>query len=569
LYINPEFIPLSSIMATFNFSYAPGTTLQQMVGFETAGRIWSAYLTDAITINLHVGVSSSMPTGVIGGALPGVQAKQQYSTWRSRLAGDITSADDQSAFQNQQNDTDKFTALINDYKVDNNYTLNMTRANAKALGMLSASENALDGYIVFSDLSGSGLSWNYDYTRQTPAPANSLDFLSTAIHEIGHVLGFVSGLDKPGWLTQSTQYDASHQSDFYNTLIGKLGDATSLDMFRFSAQSVQRAGASDTWIDMSIGNNPYFSVDGGETSLGSFAKGKNISLGGDGMQASHWKNNTAAMMAPTLAAGTHSFVSTLDLRAMDVIGWNLASNATTLTLDLSALVGQSQQALAQKLGQTVSWMNANATLAAQTIDQDLSSSVATMVQNSQVYNWGTSWYNPYRQVTDMMSRQEIYTSFQTITSLCSCSMCCQPTNGQPTNPGFSEAISSGARMTGWLGSGQPDGVGQMGRNEVQIAPTQQANHAIRQVAHAIVRNEDGLNSFGQDRVQPALNAARIVEISGTQPFYTGSEGSQSNEEQNPWAKGRSHYYNSVIRRYPETLQRSDNPQSFEESFEAI
>jgi hypothetical protein len=560
-------------MATFNFSYAPGTTLQQMVGFETAGRIWSAYLTDAITINLHVGVSSSMPTGVIGGALPGVQAKQQYSTWRSRLAGDITSADDQSAFQNQQVNASQFTASIDGYKVANNLTINLTRANAKALGMLSGTDAGLDGYILFSQSPGSGFSWNYDYTRQSTGTTSSLDFLSTAIHEIGHVLGFVSGLDKPGWLMEKTdeeKYDDTPISQFYASLNGQLGHTTPLDMFRFSTKSVQQSAAvADRWIDMSVGGTPYFSVDGGKTNLGNFSTTKNTKIGGDGQQASHWKKGTNTMMAPTLASGARGVVSTLDLRAMDVIGWNLASNATTLSLDLSALVGQSQQALAQKLGQTVSWMNANATLAAQTIDQDLSSSVATMVQNSQVYNWGTSWYNPYRQVTDMMSRQEIYTSFQTITSLCSCSMCCQPTNGQPTNPGFSEAISSGARMTGWLGSGQPDGVGQMGRNEVQIAPTQQANHAIRQVAHAIVRNEDGLNSFGQDRVQPALNAARIVEISGTQPFYTGSEGSQSNEEQNPWAKGRSHYYNSVIRRYPETLQRSDNPQSFEESFEAI
>jgi hypothetical protein len=109
----------------------------------------------------------------------------------------------------------------------------------------------------------------------------------------------------------------------------------------------------------------------------------------------------------------------------------------------------------------------------------------------------------------------------------------------------------------------------MGRNEVQIAPTQQANRAVHQVAQAIVRNEGELDNFSQDRGQPALNAARIMEISGTQPFHTGSEGSRSNEEQNPWAKGRSHYYNSVIRRYPETLQRSDNSQSFEESFETI
>lgn len=401
-------------MVTFNFSYAPGTTLEQMVGFETAGRIWSSYLKDDVTINLHVGVSSDLPTGVIGGALPGIHANQRYENWRIRLANDRTSADDQSAFLHQQDDLDKFTALIDGYKVDNNETLNLTRANAKALGLLPTQHTALDGYIVFGSLSGTSFSWSYDYASG-PASSQSLDFLSTAVHEIGHVLGFVSGVDKPGWLTQVTDYAAT--SDFYASLTGRLGHATPLDMFRFSAESRSQAGSGDSWIDLSIGSNPYFSVNGGWSSVAPFATGRNTSLGGDGYQASHWKQGTFGVMNPTLAPGSRLLVSGLDLRAMDVIGWDLAPNAMNLNLDLSALVEQSRQALADRLGKPVDWLANHANAASQQLTRDFSRELETMVENSQVYDWAIRVrFGGYRQVIEMMSRQEIYTSFQTLDS---------------------------------------------------------------------------------------------------------------------------------------------------------
>ena len=38
----------------------------------------------------------------------------------------------------------------------------------------------------------SAASWNYDLANGS-ADSNTLDYLSVATHEIGHVLGFVSG----------------------------------------------------------------------------------------------------------------------------------------------------------------------------------------------------------------------------------------------------------------------------------------------------------------------------------------------------------------------------------------
>lgn len=115
----------------FNFSYAQGTTLKQMIGFEMAGGIWNANLADPVSVNIYVEMTNDLPTNVIGGALPGISAKQAYDTWRTSTIADRKSADDTSVTNNLQDDKDKFTSLVDGYKVDNNSFLNMTRANAK------------------------------------------------------------------------------------------------------------------------------------------------------------------------------------------------------------------------------------------------------------------------------------------------------------------------------------------------------------------------------------------------------------------------------------------------------
>ncbi len=70
----------------FEFSYAPGTTQEQILGFEMAGQIWSSYLTDNVTVNIHVEISNQLPTNVLGGALPGIQAKYKFDEFLKNLA---------------------------------------------------------------------------------------------------------------------------------------------------------------------------------------------------------------------------------------------------------------------------------------------------------------------------------------------------------------------------------------------------------------------------------------------------------------------------------------------------
>ena len=82
-------------------------------------------------------------------------------------------------------------------------------------------------------------------------------------------------------------------------------------------------------IDLSTGGNPYFSIDGGATNLANFASGAYTDFNGDGYQASHWKNGSGVgIMNPILGAGERKDISSLDLKAMDVIGWDIDTSGS-------------------------------------------------------------------------------------------------------------------------------------------------------------------------------------------------------------------------------------------------
>lgn len=396
-------------MANFNFSFDPGTTLQQMVGFEMAGRYWSAFLNDNTSLNIHVGVSSELGRNVIGGALPGMRASQSYSGYRNALDHGSKSADDVTALNHLafgSSFTAGFSTVDNGFwrtRVESRETLNMTRAVAKAAGLsLTDGNTALDGYILFSNLSdattstGQAVRWSYDYTGSSIA-ANTLDFLSTAVHEIGHILGFVSGVDQPGWISlvndairvaRATDNFTS-STTYIDTMRDRLSYINPLDLFRYNANTAQMGV-----IDMAYGvrnTANLFSLDRGRTQLAAFSTGADTANGGDGYQASHWANGTHSIMNPTLALGSRRTVAPLDLLALDVIGWDIAPTGINTAIDLSSLYSQSVQAIASRSGQTDTWITSNLTASPIALVQNRDAELDAMIRDSQVYNWGTSF----------------------------------------------------------------------------------------------------------------------------------------------------------------------------------
>ena len=336
-------------MVRFNFTYDANVGLEQRVGFEMAAIIWASVLTDDVDVNLHIGATDSLDNGnAVGGAIPILQT-QNYGIFQEYYQRDITSIDDSTASGSMQigNTVD---LAINGEVVDGNTDILLTSAQAKALGMHEAttldngtvwerglvSADALDGYIVVNN----SFDWSYDFTRSEEAHDGTLDFLSMALHEIGHNLGFVSGLDGAMDVLQL------HSGET------RIEDFTALDLFRHTVDTAKIENSDGSVSSVSLGENAYFSIDGGQTNLADFSTGKDDEVGGDGFQASHWKRlqNAMGIMDPTLAYKERLSLSTLDLQAMDVLGWDVDYQAIEVGLDFETILRQSELAVANDLG---------------------------------------------------------------------------------------------------------------------------------------------------------------------------------------------------------------------------
>lgn len=431
-------------MVQFNFSYqtssdgSPGVSSEQMTAFEVAGRIWSTYLNDDVTVNVHIGMSNSLPTNVIGGALPGIKANYASYNFANHLDVDRTSQDDQIGSSYLSSGS-----IANDFLVPSQRQVSLTTANAKALGIAPKNSTALDGVILMSDLSNlswnqdgdasNDITWNYPTGNAVQNPVHDLDFLSVALHELGHVLGFVSGVDNAAWFeeletvqqnvqngllsTQSYNFSGHQLHTLWsNSNFGYDSRSMPLDYFRYSYNS-QWWG----YRDLSVGEDAYFSVDGGYSSLADFSTSKYGN--GDGYQASHWKNagNALGIMTPTLALNQENSISMLDLRAFDVIGWDLADSLLghddsmsqwefVQTLDLS-----NPQILSNLWQSSETYILQNRS----SLEGDRLFDVFQMIENSEIYERKKkkngkkdgSWQELWQEIVDVFSQEGSFSTF--------------------------------------------------------------------------------------------------------------------------------------------------------------
>lgn len=211
------------------------------------------------------------------------------------------------------------TFLDNDCDA-NNSTIRMTLANARALGLYAPAGGLVDGNISFS----SGFASIFDFNRGDGIGAGMIDFVGVAAHEIGHALGFISGVDI---LDLNRTVNAPDSAFTY---------ISPTDVFRCSPESVA-AGANIDWA--ADGRTKYFSLDNCTTTLTTFSQGRTH---GDGQQASHWKDNMGiGLLDPTASRGELLAISQLDKQMFDAIGWDVPEPASIalFTLGAAALAG--------------------------------------------------------------------------------------------------------------------------------------------------------------------------------------------------------------------------------------
>lgn len=286
----------------------------QLSAFQTAANYWSSKLTDNVTVYVDIAFND-LGAGILGSTGSNVTTID-YSTLRSRLVSDAKGATDASAVANLQAGSalsfyatqgDLSTRLDNDGST-NNRLLGINTANYKALG-LNPGTNASnpDASIAFAN----AYAGDFAFTRVNgQVPANKIDFITVAEHEIGHALGFVSGVDDIDYcVSHAAQCGLSGAPNEFEDLAWYFP----LDLFRYSA-----AGK----LDVTLGGSPYFSVNGGATSIQPFSTGDEH---GNGWQASHFGTNVITLMRPFVGNGQSYDATTSDLMAFDAIGWDLAT----------------------------------------------------------------------------------------------------------------------------------------------------------------------------------------------------------------------------------------------------
>jgi len=200
----------------------------------------------------------------------------------------------------------------------NNTLFAITNANAKALGLIPGNATAVDAQITFNS------TVNFDFDPSNGITRGATDFIGVAAHEIGHAMGFISGVDTVD-VTSGAGPSAGADFNGFAAGIGTLdGFAlfSSLDLFRRS----EAAFAVDPdALDFTVNDGDvYFSIDG-DLSDGDDVLMETGSFNGTGNQASHFLDGipSRGILDPTAAPGELLVISNNDIVALDVIGFDL------------------------------------------------------------------------------------------------------------------------------------------------------------------------------------------------------------------------------------------------------
>jgi hypothetical protein len=310
------------------------------IGYRIAAKYWEQMLTNNATITFNVAFSGLGP-GILGSTGSRRIDTATSSVYSAMLATGNSALDAQamgsltsqiaagggtgvnmvlSSLEDTSNtyfDADHSGGAF----TSNNDTTYANSSVLKAIGLLD--DNGVDASITFSS------NFSFDFDPTDGIGTGQYDFVSVAIHEMGHGLGFVSGVDF---------YDiygcpnGPYCGDFTSEEFENIGGLSStLDFFRY--------GSAGT-LDWSVGSDSYFSIDGGLTQYNGNSGFSSGRYNGDGYQASHWeaprnsagnftclKDNRIGIMNPYSCSAQTGDVSNEDIAAFDAMGWNTRVDA--------------------------------------------------------------------------------------------------------------------------------------------------------------------------------------------------------------------------------------------------
>jgi hypothetical protein len=308
-----------------------GAGSDALKGFTAAAKLFSNIYKDNITIRLDVAFTQ-LGQNILG-STGSTTNQASYTAVKTLLTLDSKTKYDAKSVSNLSGGAaltfvtneppvsgaiDSRTRFLDNNNSFDNLNVQLNTAQVKALGLnpvYNAATNAQgrDGTVQFSN------QYTWDFDRSDGITAGAIDFVGVAAHEIGHALGFRSGVDladvnaRPGVAAPGARG------------LNNIAWGTVNDLFRYGTFDGQNV------LDWSINSPSCHSIDKGATCTGALSTGR---LNGDGRQASHWKddaltNNLIGLMDPTATGfgGTRPFqaVTQADLIAFDVMGYDLNS----------------------------------------------------------------------------------------------------------------------------------------------------------------------------------------------------------------------------------------------------
>jgi hypothetical protein len=273
--------------------------------FERAAQIWESKIADPVTVYVDVDFGSTrfgdpFDENVIASASSDIRfaASDVFAEVRGLMVARAHNAAE--------------TALYNALPAASLPTDIGARSGVSAASILFRAVGAMDAVALPTD-DGPDIGFNsafpYDFDPSNGISAGQTDFEGVVVHEIGHMLGFVSSVG-------------------YQELESDLPPSI-FDWFRFRPGVTLGTFGSAQRIQSSGGSQVYFTG----TSTLALSTGRPDGEGGDENQASHWKDDAITgvrigVMDPTLSQGVRTELNNADLQAFGMMGFNIVSGTT-------------------------------------------------------------------------------------------------------------------------------------------------------------------------------------------------------------------------------------------------
>jgi hypothetical protein len=275
---------------TFTFANFGANAAAAQAAVVAVENLYSSDFTD----NIHINITFNAMAGTsVFGESSSALSSTTYANFRTKAVADETSADDATALGGGGS----WTATD---PTSGAGTFWATHAEAKALGVIPDSTGAGDdGTITF----GAG----NPFTFSGPIAGGTFDFQGVVAHEIAEVMGRI-GLG--------------------GTTSGFPNGFTILDLFSFTGAGTRQMGSGGS------GTQGSFSINDGTTLLKLYNN-----AAGNGLDLRDWCGTAVATSCGSPNTSDDSFnqfadsgvvnpVSAVDLRELDVIGYNLAAATT-------------------------------------------------------------------------------------------------------------------------------------------------------------------------------------------------------------------------------------------------